>query len=462
MALHQISKGLDLPIKGGPEQKVRSDSPSVSSVALLGHDYPTMKPRMHVNEGDQVKRGQLLFEDRKAEGVRFTAPGAGTVKAVNRGEKRVFQSLVIELTDSEKEGKPTDDDFMTFESYQEGMLNDLTGEQARELLSESGLWTSLRTRPYSRVPSIGDECAALFVTAIDTSPLAPSVEVALEGREDDFKAGLQVLSTLTEGKLFLCVGPKWQLDVGEVDRLSREVFVGPHPAGLVGTHIHLLAPASRKRTVWHVGYQDVAAIGALFTTGKLDVARVISLAGPVAKAPGLLTTRLGASVAELTEGELTGNVETRVVSGSVLFGHSTTDEPFAYLHRYDNQLSCLEEDRERVFVGWLRPGGDKFSTVRAFLSRWLPVKKEFAMTTTTHGSHRAMVPIGMFERVMPLDVLPTFLLRSLMVSDLERAEQLGCLELHEEDLGLCSFVSPGKEDYGKSLRKVLTEIWQEG
>ena len=459
MALHKITKGLNLPIKGEPTQEIKKGG-SISQVAILGHDYPNMKPRMSVKEGDTVKRGQLLFEDRKGEGIRFTAPGAGKIVAINRGEKRAFQSLVIELTASEKDGNAGSKDHQSFDSYKKDILHKADNDSARALLSESGLWTALRTRPFSRVPSIGDECAALFVTAIDTNPLAPSVEKIMEGKEEDFTNGLKVLSKLTKGDVFLCVGKDWKVDVDKVDRLRKEVFVGLHPAGLVGTHIHTLLPASRKRTVWHIGFQDVIAVGQLFRTGKLNVERVISIAGPSVKEPTLVKTRMGASSLELTKNMLADG-ENRIISGSVLFGHNASDDIFGFLNRYDQQLSCLAEDRRRLFMGWLTPGFDKFSTIRAFFSKLLPGKK-FAFTTTSHGSHRAMVPIGMFERVMPLDILPTFLLRSILVSDLERAEQLGCLELHEEDLAICSFVSPGKEDYGKALRNVLTEIWREG
>jgi Na+-transporting NADH:ubiquinone oxidoreductase subunit A len=455
MAEHTILKGLDLPITGQPEQTV-SDGVKVTRVAIVGHDYPSMKPRMEVNVGDQVKRGQLLFDDRKSEGVKFTAPGAGTVVEINRGERRAFQSIVIEL---DEKGDASDQ--VEFAAYKGTALGELTGDDVRALLGESGLWTALRSRPFSRTPSIGDECHALFVTAVDTNPLAADVSTALAGREEAFLAGLSVVQNLTEGSTFLCVGADWSLDTSGIDGVQEESFVGLHPAGLPGTHIHVLSPVSRSKNAWHVNYQDVAAIGELFTTGQLNPTRVVSLAGPIVTNPRLLRTRLGASIAELTQGELAEDVETRAISGSVLCGHKAQDAEFAYLNRYDNQISCLQEDRERVFFGWLAPGEDKFSVVRAFVSALLPAQK-FPFTTTTNGSHRAMVPIGTFERLMPLDIMPTFLLRSLLVSDLEQAERLGCLELHEEDLALCSFASPGKEDFGKALRTVLTEIWEEG
>ena len=457
MGRHVITKGLDLPIAGEPNQDTIRTVAS-QHVAVVGHDYPLMKPRMSVSVGDTVKRGTLLFEDRKSEGVRFTAPGAGEVVAVNRGEKRVFQSLVIKLSQGELDGTPESE---TFESYKNGSIEGLSRDDVVALLAESGMWTSLRMRPQSRIPSTNESCEALFVTATDSNPLAASVPVTLKGREDAFKAGLKAVQKLTEGTTFVCVGEEWELDLSDVSGIQVETFAGKHPAGLVGTHIHTLFPVSRKRTAWHLNAQDVASIGHLFLTGELDLKRVISVAGPVVAQPGLVETRVGAEIAPITEGQLPEETEIRIISGSVFYGHKANEEAFGFLNRYDNQITVLKEDRERKFFGWVTPGWDRFSTVRAIFSAWLWDRK-FPFTTTTHGSHRAMVPIGMFERVMPLDIMPTFLLRSILVGDLERAEELGALELHEEDLALCSFVSPGKEDYGKALRNVLTEIWQEG
>ncbi len=459
MAVHVIKKGLDLPISGKPQQTV-SDGASVTHVALLAADFPTMKPRMHVEVGAVVKRGQVLFEDRKGRGIVFTAPGAGTVVAVNRGERRALQSVVIELSAGEAAGTPGDDEFQTFASYPAGGVAGLDRAGVQALLSESGLWTSIRARPFNRVPSFDEDCQAIFVNAMDTNPLAPDMDAVMAGREADIAGGLALLSKLTDGKVYFCKAAGSKLSPGGASNVQQEEFRGKHPAGLTGTHIHTLHPVNRKRVVWSIGIQDVAAIGALARTGRLDVTRVVSLAGPAATQPRLLKTRIGARVDQLAAGE-TIDGEVRLVRGSVLSGHTAMGELFGYLGRFDNGIACLAEDRERRFLGWLAPGGNMYSTVRAFLSGFVK-KKEYALTTTTHGSHRAMVPIGMFERVMPLDIMPTFLLRALLVDDLERAEKLGCLELAEEDLGLCSFVSPGKEDYGKHLRRNLTTIWKEG
>ena len=450
MAVHRIKKGLDVPITGAPAQQIEAAA-AVETVAVVASDFVGLKPRLRVDVGDVVKRGQPLFEDRKREGVVHTAPGAGTVKAIHRGARRAFISLVIELSEDERAGGAGDDEHQPFESYTGAAVADLSKDQVRDLLVESGLWTALRTRPFSRVPNTSDEPKSIFVTAIDTNPLAPEPEKVLAGHEDDFAAGVAALGKL--GKVFVVTKPGSSIK-------GTDEFAGPHPAGLVGTHIHTLDPASREHVVWHAGYQDVASIGALFRTGKLDVRRVVALAGPGVRKPRLLETRVGASIDTVTAGELTDG-ELRVLSGSVLAGTIAKGEA-AYLGRYDNQIAVLAEGRQRDFLGWLTPGMNVWSTMPTFLSGLLPNSKKYPLTTAANGSHRAMVPIGRYEGVMPLDILPTFLLRSLLVGDVERAEALGALELDEEDLALCTVVCPNKQSYGPALRQVLNTIEAEG
>jgi Na+-transporting NADH:ubiquinone oxidoreductase subunit A len=469
MATHKITKGLDLPISGRPVQVIREEA-SVGRVAVLADDFPGMKPRMHVEEGQTVQRGQLLFEDRNSGGVRFTAPGAGRIIGIHRGARRVLQSVVIDLSDAERAGSVGDAEIASFESYSGKPSDQLTRDEICGLLAESGLWTALRTRPFSKVPAVDSVPAALFVTAIDTAPLAPLPEVVLEGRMDDFDRGLALLSKLTEGPTYLCMREHSDLASGLTAPTRNEYFAGPHPAGTPGLHIHTLAPVSRNKTVWHIGYQDVAAVGQLFATGKLDVTRVVAVGGPVVTDPRLVRTRRGAALDDVVgkEGATTNTDEStdesdelRHISGSVLSGKKAMGDAFGYLGHYDNQVSVLREDREKEFVGWLMPGLKSFSVIPIYMSKLLGIKS-FDMTTSTHGSPRAMVPVGLYERVMPLDILPTFLLRSLMVGDLERAEQLGALELDEEDLALCTFVCPGKTDYGPVLRRCLELIEKEG
>jgi Na+-transporting NADH:ubiquinone oxidoreductase subunit A len=460
MALHKFKKGLNLPISGEPRQAI-TDAAAPTRVALMAADYPGMRPTMLCKEGDEVARGQVLFEDKKTEGVIYTSPGAGKVVSINRGERRAFQSIVVELNERERKGDLAVEDEVSFESYTGKGPAGLSRDEITALLVESGMWTALRTRPFSKVPEPGTEPYALFITAMDSSPLAASPEAIIEGREDDFERGLLYLAKLTEGRTYLCKAPGANIPANPNTGIFIEEFQGPHPAGLPGTHIHKLAPVTRDRVSWYINYQDVMAVGHLFATGKLDVTRVVALAGPSVKDPRLVRTRIGASLDDLTNGELKEG-EQRVISGSVLAGRKAMGEIHGYLGRYDTQVSVITEDRERVFLGWILPGSDKFSTTNVFLSALTRRIQKFDFTTTTNGSHRAMVPIGTYEEVMPLDILPTFLLRALLADDLERAERLGCLELDEEDLALCTFVCPGKIDYGTALRRNLDTIEREG
>lgn len=443
----KIKRGLDLPMTGTPTQRIEAAKP-VHSVAVIGFDYNGMKPTMQVQEGDRVKLGQVLFSDKKTPGVNFTAPGAGVVKAINRGDRRVLQSVVIEL-----EG----DEHIAFASYSADQLAGLAQEQVRENLQESGLWTAFRTRPYSKTPAVDTTPRSIFVTAMDTHPLAADPAVVIAEYAEDFSRGLTVLSRLA--KVFLCKAEGVTLPGESLDNVHTEAFAGPHPAGLPGTHIHYLDPVSATRVVWHISYQDVIAIGKLFTTGQLWVERVIALAGPVAKNPRLLRTRLGANVGDLIRDELHAG-QNRVISGSVLGGR-TARGTCNFLGRYHTQLSCLAEGDERQMFHYLRAGVNKFSVLNIFISKLFSGKK-FDFTTTTNGSERAMVPVGSYEKVMPLDILPTQLLRAILVGDTEVAQQLGCLELDEEDLALCTFACPGKYEYGPILRDNLTRIEQEG
>ncbi len=436
-----------MPIVGAPTQRIEAGRP-VRSVAVIGFDYPTMKPTMAVQVGDRVKLGQILFSDKKSEGVHYTAPGAGVVSAVHRGEKRVLQSVVIDL-----EG----DDEITFASYSSDQLEGLSSEQVRENLQQSGLWTALRTRPFSKVPAVDAVPNSIFVTAIDTHPLAADPAVIIAEQAEAFEAGLKVLGNLA--KVFLCKAPGASLPGESLAKVQVEVFSGPHPAGLAGTHIHFLDPVSASKSVWTIGYQDVIAVGKLFTSGRLWVERVVALGGPVVENPRLVRTRLGANLDELTAGELQPGAN-RVVSGSLLGGR-TAHGAFAYLGRYHQQVSCLREGKEREMLHYMRAGVEKHSILNIYISKLMGGKK-FAFSTSTNGSPRAMVPVGNYEEVMPLDVLPTQLLRALIVGDTEVAQKLGCLELDEEDLALCTYVCAGKYEYGPILRDNLTRIEKEG
>lgn len=447
-----IKKGLDLPITGDPKQVIEGGNP-VKSVAVLGIDYVGMKPTMMVSERDTVKLGQVLFSDKKNPGVNFTSPGAGVVRAIHRGDKRVLQSVVIELNGSDEE---------SFTLYKESELNELTAEQVKDNLVASGLWTTLRTRPYGKIPAINSKPASIFVTAIDTRPLAADPVVVIKDRGNDFANGLAVIAKLTDGKTYVCKAMGADIAVGNTASVAVAEFAGPHPAGLPSTHIHFIDPVNIDKFVWHLDYQAVIAIGALFTTGKLNVERVVSLAGPTVKNPRLVRTRVGANTDDLVAGELE-DVESRIISGSVLYGHQAKDWA-AYLGCYSNQVSALQEGRARELFGWIVPGKDKYSALDVYITGRQDRKagRKYPLTTDKNGSNRAIVPVGVYETVMPLDILSTPLLKSLIVGDSDQAQLLGCLELDEEDVSLFTFVDPGKHDFAPVLRANLTKIEKEG
>jgi len=445
----KIKRGLDIPLAGAPSGELDT-AVTTRAAALLGADYHGMKPTMAVQVGDVVKRGDLLFTDKKCEGVRYTSPAGGRVSAINRGAKRAFQSVVVEIDG---------DEAASFEQYSAEAARELSAEAIKTQLIQSGQWTALRARPFGRVADPATSPAGLFITAMDTHPHAPDSEQVIAREADAFELGQTLLANLVDCPVYLCAAPGADMPEATHERISRHDFSGPHPAGLAGTHVHFLMGASAERIAWTIGYQDVIAVGRLFLDGALYVERVVALAGPSVSRPRPVLSRVGADLQALVAGEGEGD-DARLLSGSVLGGRAVQSDT-AYLGRYHQQVALLPEGRERAFMGWLSPGVNKHSVMGIYLSSWFG-SKPLAMSTNTNGSERAMVPVGAYEKVMPLDILPTQLLRALLVGDTETAQALGCLELDEEDLALCTYVCPGKYEYGGILRDNLTRIEKEG
>ena len=446
MTVVRSSRGLDLPLAGAPEGAVQA-ARTVSTVALMGADFPGLKPSVKVEVGDQVALGQTLVEDKQRAGVRYTSPAGGTVTAIHRGERRALVSIVIAVAEHEAQAP--------FESFKgPGLARD--AGSVRALLLESGLWTALRTRPFGRVAAPDSTPAAIFVTATDTRPHAVTPATVITGRAADFQAGLEALVALAP-KVYACVAEGHRVSAPAGVEVVE--FAGPHPSGNAGWHVHQLLPVGLHRSVWTVGYQDVIAIGGLVTTGRLDVERIVALGGPGARKPRLLRTRVGASLDELLADELLPGRQ-RVISGSVLDGRARTSEADAFLGRHHLQIAVLPEAGEREMFGYIAPGAEKYSVTNTVLGAFRRAHR-FALSTSTNGSPRAMVPIGSYERVMPFDMLPTFLLRALIIRDDQRAVELGALELDEDDIALCTYVCPGKTEYGPLLRAALDRIEKE-
>ncbi len=431
----KITKGLDLPLHGEPEQTVYP-GPDIQHVALLGRDYIGLKPRLLVSEGDLVAQGQPLFIDKSDPDINYCSPGQGVITAINRGPRRILDSVVVRLEASEVED-------IRFEPLSDKQCDAMDRNQVVERLHQSGLWTAFRSRPFSRVPYSGCSPDAIFVTATDTRPLSADPAVVIRTDSTSFIAGLKLLPLLTSGAIYLCTGPDWDVEVPDIERLQTVTFSGPHPAGLPGTHIHFLYPVGIDRVAWQINYQDVMAIGKLFTEGMLPASRVVALGGECLAEPRLVKTIIGASTEELLAGGVNQCEACRVLSGSVLDGR-TASAGLAYLGRYHNQVSMIHEGGGQQLFGWLGKNRKR---------RW---------STSQNGRFAGMIPLPVFEKVMPLDILPAALFRALLVKDSDQAQALGCLELDEEDLALCAYMCPAKTDYGYALRANLDQIEREG
>ncbi len=447
MQSFKLKKGLDLPVTGAPVQEI-SDQPEIRTAAILAADFIGLKPRLVVEEGDLVGVGAPVFFHKDTPDVMVTSPVSGRVKAINRGARRVLISVEIEI-DAEA-AQAVDFSDVGDAATTDGLV---------ERLCASGLWTSFRTRPYSKVPDPATRADAIFVTAMDTEPLSADPAVVIADSGSAFSKGLEAVAALSDGKVHLCHETGASIPGAEIAGIETATFSGPHPAGLAGTHIHFLEAPGPAKTIWTIGYQDVIAIGRLLETGHCDPSRVIALSGPMCANPRLIRTVVGASMTELAQGELSSDAPVRLISGSILSGR-LGEGASAYLGRYARQITLIEEDHKQIPMGWIRPMPSKFALQPVLGSAFS--KKLYALTSNLNGGRRAMVPLGTFEELMPQDYLPTQLLRALLVMDTDQAQALGALELDEEDLGLVGFACPAKYEYGMALRDCLTKIEKEG
>ncbi|MEM0946067.1 MAG: Na(+)-translocating NADH-quinone reductase subunit A [Pseudomonadota bacterium] len=447
MKRFSLRKGLNIPISGAPLQEI-GDCGTPRTVGLLGADYMGLKPRIGVEEGDVVAPGTSIFFDKDLPQAKMVSPVAGRVRAINRGARRKLISVEIQVDESAAD--PIDFSDVGDVTTREGLA---------ERLCAAGLWTSFRTRPYSKVPDPTETPAAIFITAHDTEPLTADPAIAIVAEADAFSKGVAAVAALSGGKTYLCQAGDNPLPGHDVPGVEVSSFSGPHPAGLAGTHMHFIDPPKADRSVWTIGYQDVLAIGRLLLTGRYDASCIIALAGPCCRDPRLIRTVTGASMADLAEKDLPDDIPVRMISGSVLSGRAG-EGPSGYLGRYARQITLIEEDKKQIPMGWVRPMFAKYA-VQPVLGSALATRA-FPLTTNLNGGRRAMVPLGTFEELMPQDFLPTQLLRALLVMDTDQAQALGALELDEEDLGLVGFACPAKYEYGLALRDCLTKIEKEG
>ena len=449
MTTHTIKKGFDLPLAGRPELTL-ADAPEPATVCLETAEFPGIKPKALVKEGDLVQTGQPLFLDKLDRDLVWCSPATGTVRSVVFGERRFLQRIVVDNA-AAAGGR---------ESFAE--LPRPTGdrEQIVKAIKGAGLWPLLRQRPLGKMAQSAKEPVAIFVTAIDTAPLAAEPCFAVQGRKADLQAGVDLLLRLTAGKVYLSLraGGDHQSEVRDLQGVEVHDFEGPHPAGLVGTHISRIRPLRPGEVAWTLHAQDLARLGEWARTGRYPTHTVVALGGSEAPHRGYFRVRQSAALAALTGGKpLVGDL--RIVDGTVL--HGTATPPDGHLRLASRTVTVIPEGTgQRDLFGWALPQFGKLSWHRSVLS-WLTPKKEYVLDARLHGGHRPIVNIGAWEAVTPLDIHPTYLVRAIQANDLEEAVKLGLLEVTEEDVALCTFVDPCKIDVGAIVRQGLEQFEKE-
>ena len=437
----KLRKGFDIKLVGEAE-RVMVNAPHAETVAVKPTDFIGVVPRMLVEAGTEVKAGSPLFHDKSDENLVFTSPVSGEVVEIRRGAKRKLLEVVI-LADREIE-------YIDFGKADPGTL---TRGDLIDKMMKSGVWPVLRQRPYKVIADPHDEPKAIFISAFDSAPLAPDMDYIIHGQSRDFQTGIDVLKKLTPGKVHL--NTRNNAPVSDIFTNTRGVqinkFEGPHPAGCVGVQIHHIDPIGKNEIVWVVNPQDVLVIGRLFNEGRYNASRIIALAGSEVKSPKYYKTIAGTSIKPIVADNVNpGN--NRYISGNVLNGSKISNE--GYLGFYDNMVTVIPEGDEPEFLGWIAPGLNKISISRTFFT-WLTPNKKYKLDTNLHGEERAFVMTGEYEKVLPMDIYPLQLLKSIMVGDIEAMENLGIYEVDEEDLALCEFICTSKMPVQKIIRQGL-------
>ncbi|MBU0678673.1 MAG: Na(+)-translocating NADH-quinone reductase subunit A, partial [Verrucomicrobia bacterium] len=431
------------------------DAPRCESASVFPAEFPAIKPRLVVQEGDSVKRGTVLFCDKRNEDFKFCSPAGGTVKAITLGPRRVLQRIEIEIAEEEAVEQ--------FPRYQPEQILRLSRDDVLSRLLDTGYLALLRQRPFSRLPNPEAKPKSIFVNAMNSAPFQPDIAVVIQGEEAAFQAGLDAMTRLTDGKVHLCISRSSQQNTALAGAANVEVhtFDGPHPAGNSSIHIHNIDPISPGDTVWTVRAGDVIRIGKLLLEGSVPATRVVALGGPGVKetARKYYRIRNGAPLATILNGNLEEG-EQRIINGDVLAGTQMAQD--SGIHFFGSSITVIPEGRERLFLGWMAPGMDRYSDSPLFLSKWFMRRKLWNLHTNENGSRRAMVLTGLYDRYLPMRVMTDYLIRAILAHDTDEAIRLGILETDPEDFALCSFVCPSKMDLMGVVRKGLDEIEEEG
>ena len=441
----KLRKGLNIKLKGGANNELEK-LPFPSTVALKPTDFPGLTPKLKVKIDSLVKAGDALFYDKYHPEVLFTAPLGGKVVSVNRGERRRILEVVIET--DEKAGSV---------DFKKADPNSLSGDEIKKALLSSGLWPFIKKRPYGIIASPEEKPISIYISTFDTAPLAPDYGFILKDQLSTFQTGIDALAKLTEGKINL--GVTTNSAFTSIKNVVINAFEGPHPAGNVGIQIHNTKPINKGEVVWTLNVQDVLFIGRLFETGKVDFSRIIALTGSEIENPKYYQTVLGAPVSLVTDKKLKKvDYKQRIISGNVLTG--TKVKPQMFLGFYDSHVTVIPEGDDYEFLGWANMGANKFSATKTFLSSLLP-KKDYEMNANMHGGDRAFVMSGQYEKLVPMDLLPVYLLKAILVNDIDKMERLGIYEVIEEDLALCEYACTSKIRVQDILRTGINTMIKE-
>ena len=451
MSSYKLKEGYNLRIKGEADSSL-DIIPRPQQVAINGSEFHGLRPKMMVKPGEKVKAGSPLFLQKGTESFYFTSPVSGTVKEVVRGERRVLKEVIIDADEQ--------DEFEEFQTITAGDLLNTSREVILEQILKSGLFAQVQSRPFAVLADPSDTPRDIFVSAYLTGPLAPEINVILEGNEAAFQAGLNALSKLTSGSVHLGL-EDGRSDLSDALKNAANAkinyFSGPHPAGNVGIQIHHVAPINKDEVVWTLTPQALIAIGNLFLQGKVVSERVIAVTGESVNKANHVKVIAGAPVADIVKDRLATEEEVRYISGDVLSGQKLG----AFLGFNASQLTVIPEIEKMEFMGWVLPGGEKESFSRTFLS-FLSPNKKYSHNTGYHGGVRAFVQTGVYESVVPMDIYPVHLIKCIMAGDLEAMEGLGILEVAPEDFALCDFVCVSKIEVQDLLRKGLDYFRKEG
>lgn len=443
----KLRKGLDINLVGAAE-RVLAKCPPAAGYALVPGHYRGVTPKLLVKVGDRVKAGSPLFFSKENPEVLFTSPVSGEVSAVNRGEKRKILSVVV-----------TPDGEGRSESFDVCPLAELTRDRVKDTLLRAGFWPMLIQRPFGIIAKTDATPKAIFVSGLDTAPLAPDLNFLVQDQGEHLIAGLEVLKKLTDGKVHLTVGT--DTTAGVLSRIKQaEVhhIEGPHPAGNVGVQIAHIDPIGKGDIVWTVELQHVAMIGRLFLTGAVDMSKVVALTGSEVVKPRYFKIISGAQISSITDGNLRPKTENeergvRIISGNVLTGMKVEpDDVEGYLGFYHNQITVIPEGNKYEFLGWAMPRLNKFSVSHSYFS-WLFPKKKYNLDTNLNGGHRPFVQTGIYDKVLPMNIYPLYLIKAIMAGDIDKMENLGIYEIIEEDVALCEFIDPSKNEWQATVSK---------